>query len=77
MKQRGKKNVKKQGKPQRPLGHCQTPHPSYYRSCRRKTERKAMRKYLKRVAENFPKIRKEIVTQVQEFQRAPHRIKLG
>ena len=33
-----------------------------------------MRKYLKRVVENFPKMGKEMVTQVQETQRVANRI---
>ena len=33
-----------------------------------------MRKYLEIIVENFPKMGKEIITQVQETQRVPNRI---
>ena len=37
-------------------------------------KRKGLRKYLKRIDENFPNMGKEIVTQVQEVQRVPYRV---
>ena len=39
-----------------------------------KGKRKALRKFLKIIIENFPSMGKEIVIQVQEAQRAPYRI---
>ena len=37
-------------------------------------KRKGMRKFEEIIVENFPKMGKEIVTQVQETQRVPNRI---
>ena len=37
-------------------------------------KRKIMRKYLRRLVEKFPNMRKKIATQVQEAQRVPYRI---
>ena len=42
---------------------------------KKKTKRKGMRKKLEEIiVENFPKMGKEIATQVQETQRVPNRI---
>ena len=44
-------------------------------SQKKKTKRKTMRKILGEIiVENFPKMGKEIITQVQETQRVPNRI---
>ena len=43
-------------------------------SQKKKRKRKGMRKFLKSIVENFPSMEKEIVNQVQEVQRVPHRI---
>ena len=44
-------------------------------SQKKKTKRKTMRKILGEIiVENFPKMGKEIITQVQENQRVPNRI---
>ena len=44
-------------------------------SQKKKTKRKTMRKILGEIiVENFPKMGKEIITQVQEIQRIPNRI---
>ena len=37
-------------------------------------KRKGMRKFEEIIVENFPKMGKEIITQVQETQRVPNRI---
>ena len=48
-------------------------HP-HYSGPRRKGEKGLEKIFKEIIAENFPNMRKEIVTQVQEVQRVPHRI---
>ena len=76
MKQREKKNFKKWGQPQRPLGQCQMPQHLNYRNPRRRRqkERPWENRVEEIIVENFPKMGKEIATQVQETQRVPNRI---
>jgi len=51
------------------------PQLSNHRSCRRRRQKKEHEKILEEIiVENFPKMGKEIITQVQETQRAPNRI---
>ena len=51
------------------------PQHSNHRSPRRRRQKKSHEKLLKEIiAENFPKMGKEIATQVQETQRVPNRI---
>ena len=74
MKQRGKKkkDYKKRGQPQRPLGQCQMPQHLNHRSPREEDEKKGNENILEEIiVENFPKMGKEIATQVQETQRVP------
>ena len=69
MKQRGKnkKNQKKLGQPQGPLGQCEMPQHSNHRVPEEEDKKKGHEKILKEIiAENFPKMGKEIATQVQE-----------
>ena len=74
MKQRGKRKKElKKGQSQRPLGQCQMPQHSNHRSPRRRRHKKGHEKILEEIiVENFPKMGKEIVTQVQEAQRVPN-----
>ena len=52
-----------------------TQHSNHRKARRGSQKRKAMRQILKEIiAENFPKMGKEIATQVQETQRVPNRI---
>ena len=51
------------------------PQHSNHRSPRRRRQKKHHEKILEEIiVENFPKMRKEIITQVQETQRVPNRI---
>ena len=76
MKHRGKK--KKESKEKRttsgPLGQCKTPQHSNHRSPRRRRQKVHEKILQEIIAENFPKMGKEIATQVQETQRVPNRI---
>ena len=45
------------------------------RVAEKEEKKKCMRKFLKSIVENFPNMEKEIVNQVQEAQRVPHRKK--
>ena len=59
----------------RPLGQCQIPQHSNHRSPREEDKKKGHEKILEEIiVENFPKMGKEIATQVQETQRVPNRI---
>ena len=76
MKQRGKKKKRiKSEQPQGLLGQYEMPQHLNHRSPRRRRQKeKGHEKILEKIAENFPKRGKEIVTQVQETQRVPNRI---
>ena len=70
-----KKNEKKRGQPQRPLGQHQTPQHSITGVPEEEDKKKGHVKILEEIiVENFPKMEKKIATQVQETQRVPNRI---
>ena len=57
------------------MGQCQTPQHSNHRSPRKEDKKKGHEKLLEKIiVENFPKIGKEIATQVQETQRVPNKV---
>ena len=57
------------------MGQCQTPQHSNHRSPRKEDKKKGHEKTFEEIiGENFPKMGKEIITQVQETQRVPNRI---
>ena len=59
----------------RPLGQCQIPQHSNHRSPREEDKKKGHEKILEEIiVENFPKMGKEIASQVQETQRVPNTI---
>ena len=77
MKKRGKikKNEKKGEQPQRPLGQCKSPNIRIIGVPEEEDKKKDHEKILEEIiAENFPKMGKKIVTQVQETQRVPNKI---
>ena len=66
---------KKWGQCQRPLGQCETPQHSIIGVPEEEVKKEGHEKILQEIiAENFPQMRKGIVTQVQETQRVPNRI---
>ena len=69
-----KKNQEKWGQSQGPLGQWETPQYLNYRSPRRRQKERPWEKLEKIIVENFPKMGKEIISQVQETQRVPNRI---
>ena len=76
MKQREKKEKKlKEMRTASETPGTQTPQHSNHRSPRRRRQKKGHEKILEEIiVENFPKMGKEIVTQVQETERVPNRI---
>ena len=72
--ERKKEKRMKRGQPQGPLGQCEMPQHSNHRSHRRRRQKGHEKIIEEIIAENFPKVGKEIVTQVQETQRVPNRI---
>ena len=75
MKQRGKKKKRIRTISDISGTMLNTPTFKSKESQRKKTKRKAMKNILEEIrVENFPKMEKEIVTQVQETQRVPNRI---
>ena len=64
-----KKRMKRNEESQRPLGQYQTHQYLYYRVLRGAERKKGHEKIFEEIiAENFPNMGKEIVTQVQEMQ---------
>ena len=76
MKERGKKKrIKKRTTSETSGTMLNAPTFESQESQKKKTKRKAMRKYLRRlIVENFPKMGKEVAIQVQETQTVPKMI---
>ena len=74
--ERGKKRIKRNGTISETSGTMlNAPTFESYEPQKKKTEKKDHEKILEIIVENFPKLGKEIITQVQETQRVQHRIK--
>ena len=75
--ERGKKRIKRNGTISETSGTMLNAptFESYEPQKKKKTEKKDHEKILEIIVENFPKLGKEIITQVQETQRVQHRIK--
>ena len=75
MKQRGKKNQKKGGQLQELWDNVKRPNIRIIGVPEEEDKKKGHEELLEEIiAENFPKMGKEIATQVQETQRVPNRI---
>ena len=72
--ERKKESKEMRTKPQGLLGQGETPQHLNHRSPRRRRQKGHEKILGEIIAENVPKMGKEIVTQVQETQRAPNRI---
>ena len=72
--ERTKEKELKEMRSQRPPGQYEMPQHSNYRSPRRRRQKDHEKILEEVIVDNFPKMGKEIITQVQENQRVPNRI---